>query len=217
MIYNTLIIGHKSDKCNLSSLRQQQQQPVGGRGPKRIEARTGGQTESRHVKWRTWCSCTRFWFWTLCAECQNEKGAWHKMSAGYFLLHNHNTHTHTHTHIQAQHAQPAARVCARIETTFSRRLKVCSSSWACHTHTHTQTAANRLSTVRCGTDSTRKPQSSYFLCLPLFLLRLWSLGLVNILQVLLGLAANSALSFPLSLSFSSLSLLSFSSLSFSLN
>lgn len=115
------------------------------------------------------------------------------MSAGYFLLHNHNTHTHTPahtlTHRQSTHRQQRTRSHRNdfLEAPKSM-LELLSLS---HTLAHRETAANRLSTVRWRTDSTRKPQSSYFLCLPLFLLRLWSLGLVNILQVLLGLAGNS--------------------------
>lgn len=144
------------------------------------------------------------------------------MSAGYFLLHNHNTHTHTH-----QHRHTHRQTTQRQQRTRSHRndfleapksmLELLSLSHTLAlalTHTQRDRAANRLSTVRWRTDSTRKPQSSYFLCLPLFLLRLWSLGLVNILQVLLGLADNSALSTSsLSLSsFSPFSLFSFHSL-----
>lgn len=49
-----------------------------------------------------------------------KKGAWHKMSAGYFLLHNHNIHMHTHTHTHS----PAfwhLRICPEADFCFSFR------------------------------------------------------------------------------------------------
>lgn len=59
-----------------------------------------------------------------------KKGAWHKMSAGYFLLHNHNIHMHTHTHTHS----PAfwhLRICPEADFCFSFR--------STPTHTHRQT------------------------------------------------------------------------------
>lgn len=125
VIYNTLIIGHKSDKCNLSSLRQQQ--PARGAGQNELR-----QTESRHVKWRTWCSVLgsdsgrRF---VPSAKMKKVLDTKCQLDIFYCTI---TTRTHTHTHINTgTHTGRARRdssVRARIETTFSRRLKVCSSS-----------------------------------------------------------------------------------------
>lgn len=143
-------------------------------------------------------------------RCLTQNVSWIFFIAQSQHAHTH-THQHRHTHRQSTQRQQRTRShrndFLEAPKSMLELLSLSHTLALALTHTQRDRAANRLSTVRWRTDSTRKPQSSYFLCLPLFLLRLWSLGLVNILQVLLGLADNSALSTS-SLSLFLLSLLS---------
>lgn len=111
MIYNTLIIGHKSDKCNLSSLRQQQ--PARGAGQNELR-----QTESRHVKWRTWCSVLgsdsgrRF---VPSAKMKKVLDTKCQLDIFYCTI---TTRTHTHTH---QHRHTHRQSTQRQQRTRSHR------------------------------------------------------------------------------------------------
>lgn len=169
------------------------------------------------MKWRTWCSVLgsdsgrRF---VPSAKMKKVLDTKCQLDIFYCTITT-RTHTHTstpaHTHRQSTQRQQRTRShrndFLEAPKSMLELLSLSHTLALALTHTQRDRAANRLSTVRWRTDSTRKPQSSYFLCLPLFLLRLWSLGLVNILQVPLGLADNSALSTS-SLSLFLLSLLS---------
>jgi len=113
---------------------------------------------------------------TSILKCQNEKGAWHKMSAGYFLLHNHNILIPVRTHTPTPSNMPR--------------------SWLCFCFSFRSTPTHRQTIFSATPHFTHKPQSSYFLCSSLahtLITGLWSpdsdcfpqrsLELVNILQV----------------------------------